>query len=209
MKPKLLIVGAGGHGLVVADTALEQGSWSEIAFLDDEVKGGLLISSCKVVGVTADASSLLHQYQDLFVAIGDNKRRIQLIKERMSDGFSVPYIVHPSSVICAGTAIGVGSFVAANSVVGVGVKLGKGCIINTGATVDHESVLSDGVHVSPGAHLGGGVRVGSCTWIGIGASVREQITIGNDVVVGAGAAVVSNVDDKQQMLGVPACKKGS
>ena len=46
MKPKLLIVGAGGHGLVVADTALEQGSWSEIAFLDDEVKGGLLISGC-------------------------------------------------------------------------------------------------------------------------------------------------------------------
>ena len=118
--------------------------------------------------MTADASSLLHQYQDLFVAIGDNKRRIQLIKERMSDGFSVPYIVHPSSVICAGTAIGVGRFVAANSVVGVADECGGG---------------DQGRPGEPG--------------------------IGQRVAVGAGAAVVSNVDDKQQMLGVPACKKGS
>ncbi len=208
MKPKLLIIGAGGHGLVVADAAQEQGSWSEIAFLDDEVKGELIIANCKVVGVTADASSLLHQYQNLFVAIGDNKRRLQLIKERMSDGFNIPIIIHPSSVVSTNAEIGSGSFIAANSVVGVGAKLGKGCIINTGATVDHENLLSDGVHVSPGAHLGGGVRVGSCSWIGIGASVREQVSIGNDVIVGAGAAVVSNAEDKQQMLGVPACKKG-
>ena len=208
MKPKLLIIGAGGHGMVVADAAQEQGLWSEIAFLDDVVKGELLASSCKVVGVTSDANSLLHQYQNLFVAIGDNKRRLQLIKERMNDGFKIPIIVHPSSVVSAYVAIGSGSFIAANSVVGVGAKLGMGCIINNGATVDHENLLSDGVHVSPGAHLGGGVRVGNCSWIGIGASVREQISIGDDVIVGAGAAVVSNVEDNQQMLGVPATKIG-
>jgi len=209
MKPKLLIVGAGGHGLVVADSALEQGLWSDIAFLDDEVKGELLISSCKVVGVAADASSLLHQYQDLFVAIGDNKRRLQLINEYISNGFNVPIIIHPSSTVSTFAEIGMGSFVAANSVVGVGAKLGKGCIVNTGASVDHENILSDGVHVSPGAHLGGRVKVGNCSWIGIGASVRELVSIGNAVIVGAGAAVVRNVEDKQQILGVPARPKGS
>ncbi len=209
MKPKLLIIGAGGHGLVVADAALEQELWSEIAFLDDEVNGELLMPKCKVIGETADARGLHGEYNDLFVAIGDNKCRLKLINEFMSIGFNIPIIKHPSSVVCANAEIGSGSFLAANSVVGVGSKLGKGCIINTGATVDHENILSDGVHVSPGAHLGGGVHVGNCTWIGIGASVREQITIGNDVIVGAGAAVVNNVEDKQQMLGVPACKKGS
>ncbi len=207
MKPKLLIIGAGGHGLVVADAALKQELWSEIAFLDDEVKGEL-ISGYKVVGETADASGLLDQYQDLFVAIGNNKIRLRLINQCIIEGFNVPIIVHPSAVVSAQTEIGSGSFLAANSVLGVAARLGKGCIINTGATVDHENLLSDGVHISPGVHLGGGVRVGSCSWIGIGASVREQISIGNNVIVGAGAAVVGDVEDNQQMLGVPACKKG-
>ena len=38
MKRKLLILGAGGHGLVVADAATKQDRWSEVRFLDDNVK---------------------------------------------------------------------------------------------------------------------------------------------------------------------------
>ncbi len=207
MKPKLLIVGDGGHGLVVADAAIEQDLWSDIAFLDDNLNGELQIPTCKIVGQTADAASLVDCYQDLFVAIGDNKRRLELIDENLKNGFNIPIIFHPKSIVSSYSTIGVGSFLAANSIIGVGAKIGKGCIINTSATVDHENILFDGVHISPGAHLGGSVRVGSCSWIGIGANVREQVSIGEEVVVGAGAAVISHVEDKQLMLGVPAVKK--
>ena len=208
MKPKLLIVGAGGHGLVVADAALELGLWSEIVFLDDHVKGDLLIPNCKVLGVIADVENIIHKYQDIFVAIGDNKRRLALINEFMEKDFNIPIIMHPTSSVSSNAKIGLGSFIAANSVVGVGAKLGKGCIVNTGASVDHENLLADGVHVSPGAHLGGGVQIGKCSWIGIGASVREQASIGEEPLVGPRAPVINNVKDNQQMLGVPARAKG-
>ena len=69
--------------------------------------------------------------------------------------------------------------------------------------------MSDGVHISPGAHLGGAVKVGRYSWIGIGASVREQTAIGENVIVGAGAAVVDDVEDNMRMFGVPARPKGS
>lgn len=208
MKPKLLIVGAGGHGLVVADAAIEQGLWSEIAFLDDHVTKLASISNIPVLGETNDAHKYIDQYQDLIVAIGDNKHRLKIIDECQHKGFNIPFVSHPTATVSKYAKIGDGTFLAAHSVVNAGSNLGKGCIINTGSTVDHDNVLSDGVHVSPGANLGGGVIVGKCSWVGIGASIRELVSIGENVIVGAGAAVINDVEDNLQMLGVPARAKG-
>jgi acetyltransferase-like isoleucine patch superfamily enzyme len=48
------------------------------------------------------------------------------------------------------------------------------------------------------------VRIGARTWIGIGASVKHGIHIGSDVMVGAGAAVVRDIDAGVTAVGVPA-----
>ena len=199
---KLLILGAGGHGLVVADAATKQGLWSEVKFLDDNEE--INLPDYDVIGNLSEVKAYKNEFQDIFVAIGDNKHRLKIIEEMMCDRINVPIIQHPSSIVCASAEIDSGCFLAANSVVGVGARLGKGCILNTGASVDHENNLSDGVHVSPGAHLGGEVSIGECSWIGIGASIREQVSIGANVIVGAGAAVVSDVENGLQVLGVPA-----
>ena len=203
MKRKLLILGAGGHGLVVADAATKMGLWSEVKFLDDNENFKPQIQSI-VIGKITDLIKFKDKFQDVFVAIGDNNYRLKLIKEIVNVGINIPVIQHPSSIVSSYTEIGSGCFLAANSVLGVGAKLGQGCIINCGATVDHENILSDCVHISPGAHLGGETKVGECSWVGIGASIREQVSIGANVMVGAGAAVVGDVEDNLQVAGVPA-----
>jgi acetyltransferase-like isoleucine patch superfamily enzyme len=70
-------------------------------------------------------------------------------------------------------------------------------------------VIGGGVHVCPGAHLAGAVRIGDRSWIGIAATVRQGITIGRDVMVGAGAVVVADVADGLTVAGVPARQKAS
>jgi len=204
LKSGLLVVGAGGHGSVVADAAHEQGLWSQIAFLDDDPTAQLLMADWPILGATDQSSEWLEKYTDLIVAIGDNTQRIQLIQKFKDQGFNIPVICHPTACVSAYAEIGMGSMLAAQCAVNAGSRLGRGCIINTGATIDHDNLLEDGVHVSPGAHLGGGVHVGTNSWIGIGASVREQTSIGSHVIVGAGAAVVDNVVDNLQVGGVPA-----
>ena len=64
--------------------------------------------------------------------------------------------------------------------------------------------LVDAVHICPDARLAGEVEVGDRSWIGIGASVIQQIRIGADVTVGAGAAVVCDLPDGVTAVGVPA-----
>lgn len=204
MKRKLLILGAGGHGLVVADAAIKMGVWSEVNFLDDNENLKLQIPNIAVIGNISELKKFKKKYQDVFIAIGDNCHRLKLLRELVADGISVPVIKHPSSIISSCSELASGCFLAANSVLGVGAKLGLGCIINSSATVDHENILADCVHISPGAHLGGGVKVGECSWVGIGASIREQVSIGANVMVGAGAAVIGDVEDNLQVVGVPA-----
>ena len=78
------------------------------------------------------------------------------------------------------------------------------CVPTEDSGNEYDCVLADGVHVSPGANLAGAVSVGVCSWVGIGASVKQCLLIGSNVVVGAGAAVVSDVADNLTVVGVPA-----
>ncbi len=202
MSSGLLIIGAGGHGKVVADSAQQQG-WQHIAFLDrDPTRNELL--GMPVVGTDPAAAGLLQQFPDATVAIGDPRLRLDLLDQLERIGFRLPVIAHPRAVISQHATVQSGCVLFANAVVNPGSHLARGCIINTAATVDHDCRLEEGVHIAPGAHIAGGVHIGRESWIGTGACVREYLAIGAHVIVGAGAAVVSDIPDAQQVAGVPA-----
>jgi sugar O-acyltransferase (sialic acid O-acetyltransferase NeuD family) len=186
---RLIIIGAGGHGRVVADATDQQ-----VVFLDDnlELDG--------VVGSINQLDQIKEKGESIIVAIGDNKTRMEIL----SKCENTTTIIHPSAVISESATIGDGAVVFANVVINPNSTIGRGCILNTASTVDHDCVLGDGVHISPGAHLGGNVTVGDCSWIGIGASVKHGVTIGKNVMVGAGAAVVNDITDSVTVVGVPA-----
>ena len=195
----LAILGAGGHGRMVADCAAEA-SWEEIVFFDDTPREG----PWPVAGGAEDLLGRAGDYDGVIVAIGDNAARLSWHR-RLTDAGVVPAtIVHPRAFASSRCTIGPGSVLAAGAVVNIGARLGQAVIVNTGATIDHDCVLEDGVHVSPGAHLAGGVVVGAESWIGIGAAVREGVRIGAAARIGAGAAVVATVGDGLTMAGVPA-----
>lgn len=203
MTDSLLIIGAGGHGKVVADAALLQGSWAEIAFVDDAPPAAAVLG-LPVVGGSQALEGLCGRFSNAIVAIGNAGRRLALLDELERIGFRLPAVQHPSAVLSPFADVGPGCVLFANSVINADSRLGRGCILNTAASVDHDCTLGDGVHVAPGARVAGGVLIGARSWIGIGASVREYLTIGQHVTVGASAAVVADVADGLTVRGVPA-----
>lgn len=194
MNP-LRIIGAGGHGRVLADIAQAMG-YSDIAFLDAGYPEFARSGAWDVIGTPSDIDDA-----DYALGVGNNQTRMGLLK---SIPCELVTLIHPSATISPHAKIGEGSVICAGTIIGPFAMLGAGCIVNTGASVDHDCTLEQGVHLSPGARLGGGVRVGARSWIGIGAVVREYKTIGQDVMIGAGAAVVTDVADGARMGGVPA-----
>lgn len=199
----LLIVGAGGHGKVVAEAAMNSG-WKVAGFLDDLMEQGSRVNEISVLGPLASLAVHRHLFSHLVVAVGDGPGRIELIERYLAMGLSVPVVADPSAAISRFAALGAGTVVLAQAAISAGARIGVGAIVNTGATVDHDCILEDGVHVCPGAHLAGNVMVGRTSWIGIGSSVRQRIRIGRNVMVGAGSVVVNDILDGQTVMGVPA-----
>jgi sugar O-acyltransferase (sialic acid O-acetyltransferase NeuD family) len=202
----LLIIGAGGHGKVVADTALLLG-WDTVAFLDDRVATLRSPLGLPIVGTVGDLRAQGAAFSCAIVAIGDAKLRLELTDRCRRSGLEVVSIVHPMAFVSKFASVGSGSVAFAQSAINADVKVGTACIVNTGATIDHDCIIGDGVHICPGAHLAGNVRVGNRSWIGIAATIRQGTTIGCDATVGAGAVVVANVADGATVVGVPAKRR--
>ena len=200
---RLAILGASGHGKVVADTALQAG-WQEVVFFDDAWPRLTKNGAWPVVGDSRLLLERLAEFDGVAVGIGNNRIRLAKTRELLVAGAAMSSIIHPSAVVSPLAELGAGCVVFAGAVVQVDSRLGHACIINTHASVDHDCLLADGVHICPGANLAGLVHVGEASWIGIGASVKQLIRIGRDVMVGAGAAVVADITDADSVVGVPA-----
>lgn len=198
----LIIIGAGGHGKVVADAAEKSGQWQRIVFVDRLYPRLELCGSWSVVA--RDISDLGNIEAKFFVAIGDNDTRAKVFQKTLELGYKPATVVHPHAQLSGYADVESGVLVLAGCVINAGAKLCRGSIINTGATVDHDCSVGEFVHLSPGVNLAGDVNVGKCTWLGTGVSTKQCINIGPDIVVGVGAAVVSDLLMPGTYIGVPA-----
>lgn len=194
---RLIIIGASGHGKVVADIAQLNG-YEDIVFLDDNES----VKECAgfpVVGKTTEALE-----GEVFVAVGNQetrKRLMEFYKNRY-----LPTLIHPKAVVAKAVDIGEGTVVMAGSVINPGSTIGKGVIVNTSSSIDHDCVIGDYCHVSVGSHISGTVLVGEGTWIGAGTTVSNNINICGGCVIGAGAVVIKDITEPGTYIGVPARK---
>lgn len=190
---KLIIIGASGHGKVIADIAVKNG-YDNIVFLDDDDS----IKDCAgfpVVGKTHYAKVL---DGDKIVAIGN-----AAVRERIQKEVETVLLIHPNAVIGRRVRIGNGSVVMAGAIINSDTVIGDGCIINTSASVDHDCKVGDYSHISVGAHLSGTVTLGHKVWVGAGSIVSNNISICSNVTIGAGGVVIKNIEEEGTYVGVP------
>lgn len=201
MKP-LAVLGASGHGKVVAEIA-ELLGWNVI-FFDDAFPEISALEVWQVKGTTADLLASLSDFDGCIVAIGNNEIRLDKTAMLQSKQANLVTLIHPLAVVSSYSQVGVGSVVMAGAVINPFASIGLANIVNTGATIDHDCILGAGVHISPGANLAGAVSIGNKSWVGIGAVIKQSLLIGEKVTVGAGAVVVSNLPSNVVAIGVPA-----
>jgi sugar O-acyltransferase (sialic acid O-acetyltransferase NeuD family) len=204
---KLAILGAGGHGAVVADAA-EASGWQKIHFFDQRWPENTQNAVWDIVGDLTALKKTMRQYDGFIIAIGHNKTRLNLMTELNSIHPPWVNIIHPRAVISPYAELGLGSVVFAGVVVNAMTKIGRGVILNTGATLDHDCIIEEAVHICPGSHIAGQVRIGALSWLGIGSTVKQCLTIGSEVMVGAGSVVIQDIPNNQLAYGVPARIQG-
>lgn len=197
----LIIIGAGGHGRVIADIAQKLGMYKTISFLDDgnakETMG------LPIIGKTSNVEKYIDT-ADIFVAIGNSKVRSDFIEQLLAMGAKVPTLIHPSAIIGACVEIGAGTAIMAGAVINPCSKLGKGVILNTCSSIDHDCIIGDYCHIAVGVHIAGTVSLGDKVWLGAGATIKNNVSVCKDCIIGAGAVVVKDITETGIYIGVPA-----
>lgn len=206
IERRLIILGAGGHGKVVADAALCAGfEW--VAFADSNpLLLGQEVFGCPVVAT--DAASIARESgrsrASVVVAVGDNHLRARAFQELNDLCVPMGTLVHPAAILSRSSVLGRGTVVLAGAIVGPDSKIDENVILNTAVRVDHDTLVAPHVHLSPGVCMGGDVRIGEGAHLGVGVGVRNRISIGAWSVIGVGAAVVGDVPAHVVAYGVPA-----
>lgn len=195
---ELVLIGGGGHALVVADAAVLAGMRCT-GFFDDNMEA----AASTRLRLPRAGDLLDHVPASLrwIVAVGDVKLRRRIL-DRLSIGATT--VIHPRAVVARSARVGAGVLVAAGAVINPAAHVGVHAIINTAAVVEHGVVVGANSHIAPGVVLGGGVEVGTDCLIGLGARVLPGVRIGAGATVGAGAVVTRHVPAGAKVKGVPA-----
>ncbi|SDB10849.1 acetyltransferase [Eubacterium oxidoreducens] len=205
MALEVVIIGASGHGKVIADIVKKSGD-IVLGFLDDAMEQGDEFCGYPVLGKVPDFPKYIEKYS-FVIGIGNHTVRERIALELSGKKASFYTAIHPSAQISSvDVTIGEGSVVMANAVINSGARIGRQCIINTAAVVEHDNRISDYVHIAVGAKLAGTVDIGKYSWIGIGATVLNNLDICDRCLVGAGAVVIEHLTKPGTYIGVPAKK---
>jgi len=204
---RVVIVGAGGHGQVVADVLLcaaRAGSGVEpVGYVDDDpAQTGRSFLGLPVLGRIESLSQVPHD--GVVVAIGDNATRRSIFNMLSARNERFVVARHPSAIVADNVDIGPGTMICAGAIVNPGSIIGANVILNTACSIDHHNRIGDHVHIGPGVRTGGTVTVGEGTLVGIGAVVMPGRNVGAGSTVGAAALVHEDVPAATTVVGVPA-----
>ncbi|MDD6656648.1 MAG: NeuD/PglB/VioB family sugar acetyltransferase [Lachnospiraceae bacterium] len=198
---KIVIVGSSGFAREIEWIINRINSiiptWNFVGYIDCQNKKDVI----------GDDSYLLNYAEELAVviAIGDPSTRQRLVEMyKKNEKLFFPNIIDPSVICSNSVVLGQGNIICANTVLTVDIRVGNFNIINLGCTIGHETIIKDYVTLSPSVNVSGNVILENRISIGTGCQIIPQKHIDHDVVLGAGAVVVRDIQSDCTALGVPA-----
>lgn len=180
MKPKILLIGGGGHCKSVIDVIEQEDKYTIAGIVDKKEFIGQDVLGYKVIGCDDNLAELFKTYKYAVVTVGQiksNSLKVKIFNNLKNIGYTIPTIISPLSYVSKHSTIEEGTIVMHHSLVNANVKIGKNCIINTKALIEHDSVVEDNCHISTGAIINGGVVVKENSFIGSNATTKEYIEV--------------------------------
>jgi len=205
---KIIIIGAGGYSKVIVDIIHNDQKYEIAGFIDNNLPIGHKVLDYKVLGKEEEINNLINK-QEIFggvIAIGDNFIRSNVEKKikQLCNEFKFINCIHPKSNIAFNVVMGEGNVVMAGATINTSSEISNHCIFNTNCSIDHDNRIANFASIAPNSVTGGNVEVGEFSAIGIGATVKHNISIGYNCIIGASSLVNKDTKSNSVYYGVPA-----
>lgn len=205
----LYIIGAGGFGREVAWLVERINdvtpTWNIKGFIDDNEK---LHGTKEGKYIVLGGCDYLQEVESAYAvcAVGSAKVRKIIVEKLKNSSIKFATVIDPSVLISDSVEIGEGTIICAGTIITVDIKIGNHVIINLDCTLGHDDVIEDYVTIYPSVNVSGNVTIGECTELGTGMQVIQGKKIAAETVIGAGAVVVKDIEEKGTWVGSPAKK---
>jgi len=201
---KAIIIGAGTYGQVYAQYLKEK--YNIIGYIDDDnALIDKVIDGITVLGNREFLFNNIEKNISIFVPIGNNDIRVELMSTLNSKGFKTPSYIHPNTIIHESVKIGDGVYVLPGTNIMPCTIINNYTMISMGVNVAHHNVINKGCFFSQGTNIGASIFIEEKAYFGIGSTAMTGIKrIGNNSLIGAGAVVTTDVPDNAIVAGVPA-----
>lgn len=200
-KKKIILIGAGGHGVSSADVIEKENKYEIYGFVDERKKK--FLNKYKIIGTDRDLCQIRKTISNAIITVGQIKNlflREKIFKKLIKLKFNLPVLVSPLAYVSKNTSIGNGTIVMHKAIINAKAKIGRNCIINTGAIIEHDVIIEDNCHISTGSIINGGVIIKSNSFIGSGAVIKQKIKIGKASLVNAKKFIDQNIKDNSKIL---------
>lgn len=197
MKPKLILMGGGGHCAACIDVIEQEDRFEIVGIVDKDTSGGMLLGY-PILGSDDDLQVLRASCDHALITIGQIKSpsiRIRLFELAKSFGFTLPSIVSPRAYVSKHAALGEGTIIMHDALINARAVIGRNCIINTKALVEHDGVVEDNCHISTGAIVNGGAIVREGTFVGSNAVTKESVETKENDFIKAGSLFTGYAND--------------
>ncbi len=165
---RLIIIGAGGYGRVIAELAEQTEKYNSIFFLDDNSADKRVIGRCDTYMKHIDADT------EFYVAFGANEARLNWVNTLFENGAKVATIIHKSAYVSPSAKIDIGSAILPNAIVNTNTVINKGVIVNCGAVIDHDCIIGEGTHVCLNAVVKAENKIPSCIKVEAGMIIENR-----------------------------------
>jgi sugar O-acyltransferase (sialic acid O-acetyltransferase NeuD family) len=183
---KKALVGFGGHSREI----MAQMNIKLTCFVDDEY----ITEDCLPL------SSFNPNDYVLMIAIANPQDRFNMVNKLPKKTKYFTFI-HPTALIMDNVEIGVGSFIGAYSILTTNIKIGSHALLNRSIHIGHDCVIGDYFSAMPGSIVSGNVHIGNKIYLGTNSSIKEKLTIIDDVSIGLNTGIVKSIDKSGTYVG--------
>lgn len=179
-------------------------TYNFIGFYDDGLAKGDIINGFPVLGGIKELNDY-NQELSLVISIGDPKIKLSVINQIENKNIVYPTIIDPDTSISKDdVAIGKGSIICGGTIITCNIKIGNFVIVNLMCTVGHDTIIKDYCAFMPSVNISGEVEIKEGVYVGTGAKIINQLIIGKNTIVGAGAVVAKSLPEDCTAVGIPA-----
>lgn len=206
---KIAILGSGGFArevlCLIQDINKKNQTYDVLGFIDNSIKKGTLVNGLPVIG-SDDEILKSNKSMSLALAFGEPKLKKKVATKYISSNFDFPNLIHPSVILGSQDYIrmGKGCIICAGNILTTNIELGDFITLNLACTVGHDTIIGSYSSFMPSCNISGEVNIQDCVYGGTGVKIINQIVVGSNAILGAGAVVSKSIPANCTAVGVPA-----